>query len=114
MAQRKSAPRKKPAAPNRKNASPLAFRNPKLPTEKRVRDLLSRMGILGYAVFDRDALLVEYSVGGGMGTNGSAAVGDDCRRCGLLGVEELSSRNGIYVRRYPVCLKSWAGLGWVD
>ncbi len=45
MAQRKSASRKKPAAPNRKNASPLAYRNPKLPTEKRVRDLLSRMTV---------------------------------------------------------------------
>ncbi|HTM36808.1 MAG TPA: glycoside hydrolase family 3 N-terminal domain-containing protein, partial [Terriglobales bacterium] len=43
MAQGKSAARKKSTAPQGKTPSLLPYRNPKLPVEKRVRDLLSRM-----------------------------------------------------------------------
>ena len=62
-----------------------------------------RLGILGDAIFDRHAFLVEHSMVRRVGANRSSALGDDCRRGRLLGVEELPPCHGIHVCRNSVC-----------
>ena len=48
------------------------------------------------------AVLAGHPVGRRLGPDGAAAVGDDRRRGGLLGVEDLAARDGVHVRGHPV------------
>ena len=48
------------------------------------------------------AVLAGHPVGRRLGPDRAAAVGDDRRRGGLLGVEDVAPRDGIHVRGHPV------------
>ena len=50
----------------------------------------------------RPAVLAGHPVGRRLGPDGAAAVGDDRRRGGLLGVEDLAARDRLHVRGHPV------------